>query len=427
MRTKWSQRVFAALTSLAILGGLSAATAVDPALGAGQTQDQFYDVKKVFTTYMTVPQASIDALNKDPKTYVSAQVQFKTPDGQQSPLMLVGIRLKGTTSFSTFDRFPSFKVKFNWGTKTKQRFLGLKEFTLNYMTQDTSQIHEASAYRLYNLMGVVAPRAGYSRVYINGTYRSLYVNVERPDDIFLSTRFADATQHLYEGVAWKDFKSGSDNGGEKDGNFLVDEGWKTTPSKADLTKAIQIANGKVSATWWTNMDKYFDRSKLVMMFAVDNFIGNWDSYSGPIINNYFARSNSNGRFTLIPWGTDQTFGENRQTVKLLDDYFFAVDQPSVAFPWINLPDFHGAKTLARGVLFRQCLAYATCKTLYLNDLKKVIATVQSSKLTNWMSTLSTTLAPYTNSGTKAEQKRTIGWIAKQTALVQAVLAKNGIK
>jgi len=117
----------------------------------------------------------------------------------------VGLRLKGSTSLEKLAGHPSFKVKFNWSSLKGQRFLGLKRMTLNAMTQDTSLIHEASAYRLYNQMGVPAPRTGYARLFINGTLKGVYVNIETPDDIFLSTKFTDPTQHLYEASPFRTF------------------------------------------------------------------------------------------------------------------------------------------------------------------------------------------------------------------------------
>ena len=144
----------------------------------------------------------------------------------------IGLKLKGSTSLDKLSGRPSFKIKFNWSNLKGQRFLGLKHMTLNAMTQDNSMLHEVSAYRLYNAMGVPAPKTGFARVYVNGTLKALYVNVESYDDIMLSKRFNDVTQHLYEGVAFKDFKLGNDNGGNDSGSFPTREGWSMVPNKA---------------------------------------------------------------------------------------------------------------------------------------------------------------------------------------------------
>jgi spore coat protein CotH len=83
------------------------------------------------------------------------------------------------------------------------------------------------------------------------------------------------------------------------------------------------------------MAKYTDRSQLIRMWAVENFVGHWDGYTGPLNNNYFIRSNTSGKFVMLPWGADQTFGENRQTKVLLDDYFYPMDKPQSGFPWVQ--------------------------------------------------------------------------------------------
>ncbi len=423
MVNKLSRALLAIFTAIALVASLGAPSAV----AGGQSIDQFYGSSKIFDVYLNINQAGMTSLDQNLKTYTAAQVGFVTPDQQSSGPINIGLRLKGSTSLEKLAGRPSFKIKFNWSSLKGQRFVGLKRMTLNAMTQDNSLIHETSAYHLYNQMGVPAPRTGYARVYINGTLKGLYVSIETPDDVFLGTKFADPTKHLYEGAAFQDFLPGHDNGTDVTGSFLVDEGWNTTPDKSDLTKAIQVANTATGASWWAQMNGTFDRKTLIMQFAVDNFIGNWDSYSGPIINNYYARSNINGKFTLMPWGTDQTFGENRATPRAGDDYFFAMDTPQAAFPWMSQPQFHGKTSLPRGILFQKCLAYKACKTEYLNDLKAVLAKATTGKLTTFMRAQAAMVRGYSNSGNILEQTRTINWVGKQITKVQALLKKNGIK
>ncbi len=427
MSRKLTRNIVAALSMMALALG---ATGVSPALpapasAAGQSLEMFYNPTSVFDVYLTLPTDSVDALN-NPKTlkdYVAARVKFVTPDSQQSGLIDIGLRLKGSTSLVTLKGKPSFKIKFNWSNLKGQRFLGLKRMTLNSMSQDGSMVHEAAAYRLYNLMGVPAPKTSYARVFVNGANKGLYANIETPDDIFLSKRFTDVTQHLYEGLGLGDFKTGRDNGDDITGWFLVDEGWKAVPNKNDLTKLITVANMPTGSSWWTAMGKYWDRKKLVMQFAVDNFTGNWDSYSGPIVNNYYVRSNNAGKFTMIPWGVDQTFGENRQTRVLLDDYFFSLDSASAGFPWVR----EGFKKdeIPRGILFQKCLKYSPCKTEYLNNLKAVIAKAPTT--VSFINSLKTKLSAYTSKDVQDEQTRSAAWVGKQVTRVKALLKKNGIK
>lgn len=386
-----------------------------------------YSVAKITEVYLEVPPASETSLNNwaTLKTYVPAKVKFVQGD-LQSDQINIGLRLKGSTSLQPLRQKPSMKIKFNWSDALKgQRFLGLKNMTLHSLTQDNSLVHEIGAYRLYNAMGVVAPSTGWAEVFVNGKSKGVYVNVETPDDIFLSKRFKDPTQHLYEGAAFNDLKPGHDNGGENDGKFTVDEGWAATPNKADLSALIEAANVATPKAWWDGLAKRVDRTAMVKMFAVDNFIGHWDGYSGPIINNYYLRSNSKSVFTILPWGADQTFGENRQTTELLDTFAFAMDKPDVPYPWIKLT--HKTETLERGLLFRKCLAYKPCQTVYLQQLKATSAKATAIKLPNLMANAGKVVDFLSSDNNRAEQKRNSAFIAAQHKAVAALLKKYKIK
>ena len=417
-------RVFAAaLMTLALIG-----VTLQPAQAVTTIKlTDIYSVAKITEVYLEVPPASETSLNTwaNLKKYVTAKVKFVQGE-LESDQITIGLRLKGSTSLQPLKQKPSMKIQFNWGDALKgQRFLGLKNMTLHSLTQDNSLVHELGAYKLYNSMGVVAPNTGWAEVFVNGKSKGVYLNVETPDDIFLSKRFKDPTQHLYEGQAFADLKPGNDSGAQYEGKFTVDEGWTTTPNKADLTALIEAANVEPAKAWWDGLAKRVDRTAMVKMFAVDNFIGHWDGYSGPIINNYYLRSNSKSVFTFLPWGADQTFGENRQTPELLDTYTFAMDKPDVGYPWIKLS--HKTETIDRGILFRKCLAYKPCQTLYLQQLKATSAKATAIKLPNFMANAGKVVDFLSNDNNRAEQKRNSAFIAAQHKAVAALLKQYKIK
>lgn len=390
------------------------------------TQADLFNPARINTIELSIPDASAASLNSSStaKNYVAATFKF-TSNGLSIGPIDVGIRLKGSTSLERLSGRPSFKVAFNWKLLKGNRFLGLKNLTLNAMTQDGSKLHEYGAYRLFNLMGVPAPRTGWSELRTNGSSRGLYLSLESVDDIFLNSKFRDVTQHLYEGVALNDLKPGNANGGENDGDYLVKEGWAARQDKADLQKLINAANYSSGSAWWTKLGTVMDRTALLKMLAVENFIGHWDGYSGPLQNNHFLRSNILGKFTMLPWGTDQTFGENRATRELLDDYFMPLDKPAAGFPWVQ--QSFKKDTMPRGLLFTKCLAYKTCKVAYLTQLKAVSAKITSAKFVTSMKSAATTISSYSAADVKAEQLRVQSWIVKQQSRVKAVLKANGIR
>jgi hypothetical protein len=123
--------------------------------------------------------------------------------------------------------------------------------------------------------------------------------------------------------------------------------------------------------------------------------------------------------------SDQTFGENRATATLLDDYFVPLDKPSAGFPWVQ--QAFKKDTMPRGLLFTKCLAYKTCKVEYLKQLKAVSARVTSAKFVASMNSAATTIAAYSPADVKAEQVRVQAWIAKQQGKVATVLKANGVR
>jgi spore coat protein CotH len=373
---------------------------------------------------LSIPDASVTSLGTEPKKYTAATFTI-TVNGYKIQNINVGVRLKGSTSLEKLSGHPSFKVAFNWGPSKGSRLVGLKNLTLNAMTQDTSKLHEFAAYKLHNAMNVPAPRTGWTTLSVNGVNKGLYLSLETIDDIFLGSKYTSITQHLYEGVGLKDFKLGNDNGLENTGSFMVTEGWTATPNKIDLKNFIAMANISDGATWWTRFGQLADRSEWIREWAVENFTGQWDGYSGPIINNYFIRSDLFGKFVIIPWGQDQTFGENRQTSALLDNYFFATDQPKVGFPWVQ--QAFRKTTMDRGMLFTKCLSYSKCRTEYLTQLKLVSAKATSIKLVTLMKNAAYVIRSKTTEAQKAEQVRTQNWVALQQTKVAAVLKKYGIR
>jgi len=210
---------------------LATALGVSPASAAPTlTLADLYNPAKVLRVELTLPAASVTSLN-DPKTfrvYVPGQVKIVS-NTASSPLLDVNVKLKGSTSMSALRATPSFKIRFK-KDDAGQGYLGLRRMTLNAMTQDTSKLHEFGAYELFNAMNIPASKTGWAKVMVNGVSRGLYANIEQPDQIFMAKRFRDITQHVYEGIAMKDFKLGNDDGAEQSGALLADYGWKVTPN-----------------------------------------------------------------------------------------------------------------------------------------------------------------------------------------------------
>lgn len=372
---------------------------------------------------ITVSGKSAQKLGTDPKTDVAAKFAI-TGKGFEFQNVPIGLHLKGTSTLkanpSLVSTRPSLRVKFQLDNVFKLPFLGsLKSLTLNSMTQDESKIHEFSAYKLYNAMNVPAPRVGYAlvTVVIDGRKyeKGLFAIIEPYEDAFLADRFVSPTQHVYEPCGhWIDItRPGAGKGGKDCNNsfFEVKEGWKSSPNKNDLKALIAAQKTDSNKEWWIGLDRYFDRDALIRMWAVDNFIGAWDSYSGAIINNYYLRTDRMGVFTMMPIGADETFVYN-----------FAMDARSIGYPLIY--DNFQIQSKNRGYLFSRCLTYKPCRDQYLDQLAVVSQTAKDIKLTKSMQEASDLIAKYAP-GSQWAGKAAQNWVNGKHVQVRNLLQKYG--
>jgi len=418
----------AGLALALIIGLLGPAEAAAPLSVA-----DIYNPGKIVRADLTLPQPSIDSLDSLDKNQLTVYVPGTLSlslDGKTSGNLDIHVRLKGSTSLYRLSETPSFKIKFK-KSSLPNGYLGLKRMTFNGMQQDSSKVHEYGAYALFNAVGVPASRTGWVRLYINGVDRGLFVNIEQPDNGFMSRRFKDVTQHIYEGVHNQDFRLGNDNGDNASGAFLVDYGWKATPNKKDLGKVLDYQADWENKTWYPGLNAVFDRSEMIKFFATEVFLGHWDGYTGPNINNYYIRSNTRGKFSFIPWGVDQTFGEERHSEVLGDTFDTPFISDTMPHPW------SGGRYGERGAIYTKCINYKPCRTEYLNALKLVSATATKIKLGAKMRAATKLIDPvlvsqYSSSPdtlklARNEQNRTIAWITLRQKAVAALLKKYGIK
>ena len=389
-----------------------------PSDARNQPADLFSN-KSVSRITISISNLSAAKIARAPKVGVPGTFSITNASGSLKYSNLpIDFHLKGTSTLkqnpSLVSSRPSLRVKFHTNGKLKLPFLGsMKSLTLNSMTQDASKLHEYAAYELYNAMGVPAPRVSYARIVVKIGSKSfdkgLFAIIEPYDDAFLQSRFQTRTQHLFEPCNhWTDVnRLGASKGGEKCNNsiFEVKEGWKKSPNKLDL-RALGSIQKLSGARWWQAMDRYTDRSEMVRMWAVDNFLSAWDSYSGAIINNYYLRSDSMGVFTMMPTGADETF-----------EYNYRMDATSIGYPLIY--DNFKIRTKGRGTMFTKCLGYKPCRNEYLDDLKATKAMAKSMKLGARIDAIASILPGAPSWGASSVKY----WIATKSRDVDALLRK----
>jgi len=341
---------------------------------AGARADQaapLFDTGSVAQVNITLPQASRSALDADPTTYQPATLSVTAGGTTYGPLS-VTVKLKGNSSFRDLDHKAAFKIKLAKG----QPLLGLKKLTLNNMVQDDSMVHETLAYETFRAAGVPAPRTGYAFVRVNGEAYGVYLNLETYDDVSLGQMFA-STGHLYENGFTTDLKDDDWKW------FEVDEG--DEDDRSDLQALTAAAQG--SGDFSDRMAGKVDLDEMVSMWATEKFVGQWDGYAGVFEdwtpNNYYLHSTTGGLFSMLPWGTDQT--------------------------WVDRINFDEG-----GLLFRQCRQDPSCEALFRQALARVTRTANGLGLQGEARRLAAMLAPYQAQDPRKESTATdIGWWVDQ--------------
>ena len=384
------------------VGGAVSAALADEA-------DFLYDPGTVNEIELTLPQAGVEGLEAEPFEYQPGGTVVVTPTdgtpGTGTPsqsFQNVEIKLKGKPggSFQGLDGKAAFKLKF----KKAEPFFGLRKLTLNNMTQDPSQLHESLAYTAFAAAGVPASRGGYAYVWLNGVNYGLHLNVESLDTVSLpkifGTPFEKATQHLYEADQYgADFYPGAES------LFEVDEGEDDTSDLMALIAAVDSggAEGLVS-----RLAGQIDFAEMTRMWAVEKYIGHWDGYAGQGIdaepdlnphrpNNYYLYSDTSGRFQMLPWGTDQTWGENYDGGRLEFD-----EQD--------------------GRLFDLCLEESTCAGMFSTAVASALAKVGAPQLDAQAAATAAMLAPWQALEASPRKPHDSGEIAAAVAATREFMA-----
>lgn len=228
----------------------------------------------------------------------------------------VGIRSRGRGSRSPHK--PGLRVDFDRYTAS-QRFIGLKSFVLDNVTQDPSGVHESVAMAFYARLGIPAPREIHTRLYVNNEYAGLYVIVESVDKDMLARVFGsigEDTQndgYLYEFKWMDDWKFGYL------GTALAEYKLRFEPttheSKSDeelyrpIETLIRLTNNTTTDRLTADLSPRLDIPQAIRFIAAQMFLAETDGFLGGFgINNlYLYRLENSDVHVFIAWDADNTF------------------------------------------------------------------------------------------------------------------------
>jgi spore coat protein CotH len=171
-------------------------------------------------------------------------------------------------------------------------------------------LSEPLSCELYRMAGVPAPFSEHLRIWMDSRLLGYHELIEQPNKTFLMRNEKEDDGNLYK-LLWY-------------GNGVIGKHEKKTNRSTGHEDLLQLIRGlkrKGATTPWEFIDQNFNVDEVAGYFAVNQCIQNWDGF----FNNYFAyhRSGKGGRWEMIPWDEDKTWG----------DY----DGASPKYDWYEMP------------------------------------------------------------------------------------------
>ncbi len=280
---------------------------------AEKSSAELFALPTIPTFDFALPAATWEALkvNARDEVYVEAQACF---EGQA--IGRVGLRFKGSygSLFNCFNatgvntcRKLGMKVKFD-EYETSQRFYGEKKLNFHSYRWDDSYMKERIAYELYAAMDVIAPRASWALLRVNGDPQGLFGMVEELDGRFTADRWPDyGDGNLFKEV-WP--------GGASDSR--IQSQLQTNKSAGDISafkafsEAIKAATpGQERAT----LGSFTDLAYWARYMAVDDAIANFDGITTYYTtgaadqagnHNFYIYEEAADHYTIVPWDLEAT-------------------------------------------------------------------------------------------------------------------------
>lgn len=122
-------------------------------------------------------------------------------------------------------------------------------------------------------MGIIAPRANHVKLFINGNYFGLYINVEHIDEEFVKSRFGNNDGNLYKCTYPSDlnFKGSDpdvykfDNDGVRVYELKTNE---ETDDYSDLADFIYKINFTIASKFSCELDKIFNVNEYIKIMVL---------------------------------------------------------------------------------------------------------------------------------------------------------------
>ncbi len=274
----------------------------------------FYDINAISEIRLTFDDSNwaqkLDSMRLYGNSLLTADVNI---DGAN--YSNVGVRYRESRSFKIDSKRNAFHLELAQNNPS-QNHQGYNTIILSNALRDPSLVREVLSYEIARKY-MIAPQANFAKLYVNGEYYGLKVNVEAVDEVFLEKHFGANDNTFVKGApnignseplgCRKNVYSAlvhesSAKCYEHNYDLISDSGWN------ELIELTDALNNKPK-----NIDEVLNIDATLWMLAFNNVLVNLSSYTGQYSQNYFLYKDDFGLFYPIVWDMNLSFGSYKNT------------------------------------------------------------------------------------------------------------------
>ena len=366
------------LTAIAAIAALSTCGAL-----SGQTLG-FYDPNAYRDIHLTFSQTNwwTQLLANFPSgTDIPANM---TVDGVSYPN--VGVRFRGNTSYVLLPP-GSQKMSFNIRMDSfvpGQDVLGYDNLNLNNGFQDPTFLREFLTYMVCRRYGP-APGCNFVRLFLNGQYWGVYINVQQPNKDMMGEWFRSNDGNRYRGIP----TSGSSQNGRcalmwlgPDVNDYLSAYQAKSGDGTDLMHLCDVLNNTPSSQLQGVLPDIFSVDQFYRYAACMNILTQTDSYIGSGKDHFLYHDDVYGAFHMFPFDVNESLSGS----STLDPLFNATSSIKPALSkTMPFADWNARYIAHYRTIVEQTLSWAVLgpvishyhgmiETDVVNDTKKIYST-----------------------------------------------------
>lgn len=267
------------------------------------------------------------------KSYYPSAMTF---DGEA--IDSIGFRLKGWSSLAygsglgggpiqgSSQPGGKFPLKVDFDRFGGPRFHEVGKVNYGNNWADLSYMRERLANRLYDAMGVPAPRTAYARVSVYGHDNGVYTQVQQIDRCFLEEHFGveNGNGNLYKAIFTSTDIGALTYQGETQADYFstttcpanfpecglvlkTNEDDPALNDYADLVHFLDVLNHSSDLDFESAIADVFDVDTFLRLAAVSVVTASFDGYLGMGHNYYLYHRPDTDQFMMIPWDQNESY------------------------------------------------------------------------------------------------------------------------